>query len=47
MLYIELRLYVSNRSKLKINIIKYIYEFLLEDYIERLFIYNRVSSYYY
>ena len=38
--YLELRLYVFNSLKLKIRIVKYIYETFSDRYIGRFFIYN-------
>ena len=39
-LYLELRLYVSNSPELKIRIIKYIYETFSNKHVERFFIYD-------
>ena len=47
MLYVNSRLYVLNYFKFKIKIIKYIYEFLSDEHIEKLSIYNKISYYYY
>ena len=47
MLYIKHYLYIFNNAELKIKIIKKIYKFLLKEYIEKFFIYNKISNYYY
>ena len=47
LLYINNRLYILNIFKLRTKIIRDIYNSLLEDYANRLLIYNRLSRYYY
>ena len=47
MLYINSRLYVSNHSKLKTKIIKYIHEFPSNEYVKRSLIYDKINLYYY
>ena len=47
MLYVRSRLYILNNAKLKIKIIKYIYNSSLGGYIDKSLTYNRVSLYYY
>ena len=47
MFYIDSRLYISDHLKFKIKIIKHIHEFLLNEHVERLLIYNKISCYYY
>ena len=47
LLYINNKLYILNISKLRIKIIRDIYNSLFKDYINKLLIYNRLSRYYY
>ena len=47
LLYVNNRLYILDILELRIKIIRDIYNSLLEDYINRLLIYNRLSRYYY
>ena len=45
--YIKKRIYVLDNAKLKTRIIKNIHESLLKEYVERLFIYDKINNYYY
>lgn len=47
LLYVNNRFYVSNNSKLHIKIIKDIYNTSFDDYVNRLFINNRLFRYNY
>ena len=46
-LYVNFRFYIFNEVKLDIKIIKYIYEILLKEHVDKLFIYDRINCYYY
>ena len=47
LLYINDKFYISDNSKLRIEIIRLVYDILFNKYIKRLFIYDRFSRYYY
>ena len=47
MLYVRKKLYVFNVATLKIRIVKFIYDSLLDDHKERVSTYDRVSAHYY
>ena len=47
MLYINNRLFILNVSKLRIHIIREIYNILLKDYVERFLTYSYLSIYYF
>ena len=47
LLYVNKRLYVSNVLKLRIKIIKNIYDISLKNHVDRFFIYNRLNKHYY
>ena len=47
LLYINDKLYVSDDIKLRTKIIRDIHDSSLKDHVDKLFIYNRLSRYYY
>ena len=47
LLYINNRLFISNKSELRTRILRIIHETLLEEYVNYFSIYERLSTYYF
>ena len=45
--YIRKRLFIFYYSILKIKIIKFFHDFLLNEHVDKTFIYNKINLYYY